>query len=137
MCNVPDTATNRSCSLILRGTGKSKPQVTLSLKNVTTFTDFFEFLVAGPVSLVQYTAQLAKDNKIPSILPLTAVEIFPYDVPIYISSRTSHDAPPASLLVLGLCFQTLRACIEAVGCICRLTQVGEWVANLCSCKSLH
>ena len=41
MCNVPDTATNRSCSLILRGTGKSKPQVTLSLKKCDDIHRFF------------------------------------------------------------------------------------------------
>ena len=66
-------------------------------------------------------------------LPLpAAVEIFLSYVPICIASMASQDAPPASLLIFGLYFQTLWACAEAVEWIFRLTQVGGEVIALCT-----
>ena len=43
----------------------------------------------------------------------------------------SQDALLAYLIVVGLCSKTLCACVGAVGCICRLTQVVVGVVALC------
>ena len=73
-----------------------------------------------------------------SSLPSPAtVSIFLYYVPIYIASPASQDATLASLLVLGLCFQTLWACVGAVWCFYRFTQVGGGVVALCPGQSSH
>ena len=110
ICNVAATAANSSFLLVLRGIGEKKPQVLLSLKNVTSFTKKNEFSVVVPVALVQYITQHAKDNKMqsfPSLPPPAAVSSFLSYIPIFTASLASQDAPLASLLVTGLCFQTL------------------------------
>ena len=61
----------------------------------------------------------------PSLPPPDDVASFISYVPICIASMASQDAPLASLLVVGLCFQTLWACVEMLGCICSLNQVGR------------
>ena len=73
----------------------------------------------------------------PSLPPPAALLRSLSYVPICIASLASQDAPLFSLLVVGLCFQTLWACVGTVGCICRLTQVGEGVVALCPGQSLR
>ena len=69
-----------------------------------------KFLVVSPVALVQYVPQRAKDNKMQSftsLLPPADVASFLYYVPIFIISPEIQDTPLDSLLVVGICFQTL------------------------------
>ena len=71
----------------------------------------------------------------PSLPPPTDVISLLSYVPICTASPENQDAPLASLLVVGVCFQTLWACVGAAGFICRLTQVGEGVVVLCPGQS--
>ena len=99
-----------------------------------------KFLVVSPVALVQYVPQRAKDNKMQSftsLLPPADVASFLYYVPIFIISPESQDTPLDSLLMVGICFQTLWACVGAVGCVCNLTQVGGGVVDLCPGQYSH
>ena len=73
----------------------------------------------------------------PSLPPPAAVLTSLYFVPIFTSSPASQDAPLASLLVVGLCFQILWACVGTVGCICHLIQDGVGVVSLCTGQSLR
>ena len=109
--NVAATAANSSCLLVLRGRGERKPQVFLSLKNVTSFNGKpFEFLFVDPVDLVHYIPQRAKYNKMQSFTslpPPDAVLSSLSYVPICTASPESQDVLLDSLLVVGICFQTL------------------------------
>ena len=135
--NVAATADNRSFYIAFMGRGERKPHVLLSLKMGRHSQKNVEFSVVSPIALVQYIPQRTKYNKMQSFtsLPLSvAVESSLFYIPIFIASPDSHDTPLASLLVVGLCFQTLWECVVAVGCICRLTQVGGGVVALCPGK---
>ena len=94
--------------------------------------------LSDPFALVQYIPQHTKENKMKSFpsLPLPAPILRSLsDVSICTSSPESQDEPLASLLVVGLCFQTLGSCVGVVGCICCLTQFGEGVVALCPDQS--
>ena len=73
----------------------------------------------------------------PSLPPPTAVLISLSYVSICTASPASQYAPLDSLLVVGICFQTLWEFVGAVGCICVLTQVGEGFVALCPEQSLR
>ena len=88
---------------------------------------------------MHYIPQRAKDNKMqsfPSLPPPTAVLRSLSYVPIFTASPASQYATLSSLLVVGLCFQTLLACVGEVGCICRLTQFGEGFVTMCTWQYL-
>ena len=70
-----------------------------------------------------------------SLPPPAAVARFLSYVTIYIASLASQDATLASLLMVGIFFKTLWACVGVVGCICSLTQVGGGVVALCPRQS--
>ena len=87
---------------------------------------------------MQYIPQRAKDNEIQSFPippPPTAVVTSLYYVPIFTASPASQDSPLAYLLMVGVCFQILGACVGAVGCICCLIQVGGGFVALCKIQS--
>ena len=136
--NVASTADNSSCLIALSERGERKPQVFLSLKNVTSFTKIVEFSVVSSVILVHYITQRAKDNKMQSFPSLSSpadVARFLSYLSIWIASPESQDEPLDSLLKVGLCFQTLWACVGAVGCISCLNQVSGGVVALCPGQS--
>ena len=138
MRNVAATNVNSYCLLASRGRGESKPQFFSVWKMWRHPPKIVEFLVVAPFALVYYITQSAKYNKMTSfksLPPLATVEIFLSYVPICIASPESQDALPASLLVVGLFFQTLWACVEAVRFICSMTHVSGSVVALCPGKS--
>ena len=92
MRNFFVTADNRSYLLVLMGRGERKPQVWSVWNTWHHSPKNVEFFVVGPVALVQYIPQCAKDNKMqsfPSITPPADLLSSLSYVPIFTASPES------------------------------------------------